>query len=913
MKVKNTPRRLISSNEQSDNESDAPDTSLSSSSEEESFTTEILTSPYEPTDYTSFSSHTDGDALQPDIDLLQNKSISNFTVKTKIPYHVTKSATFVVDISTFENKNDITVDCWRWDLNKTYVSSTPSIEGYIVTVKGNDIESYSIVKRKYICKQNKHFKKQILAIYHPGKTCTSRQGPFNEAEQLILVKYRYPAGNSSAIPPSPNPRTYPSVKSKLQGKIQKGESVKKATFLTETEMGGLENVPNSSFLPSRNQARYIKNKEKKSETVPDPLQMLIEKQHSDPFKFIRKIETAAHSFSIFLMAETQLQNIANFCTTENGKWKSELSWDFTFKLGNFDVLVLTYRNTSLVCKRTGRAPSMLGGLLVCHQRTKDVVKIACDALVSLVPGLKIHLQVNVCDGEKSIINNVCDTFPGSVLLICTRHVEGNIRDHLPTVPQVQKNQIISDIFDDSGIVGSTDFEEFSERTNMAIERWRSDYDDASLQKFIDYFEKNKVNEIKFHLMKGVVNAADLCGKPDKVYNNNLESLNNVMKKWQGNQQVDIYKFVTDIEELIKCQDSEVLRAFTNKSGNAANSTYTVHPDFQDYTVDFDLGYASLSVQEKAKKRSKFLNWLVDPAKYKEVISYKPGAAAREKVRENISALLASRERIEVEEEENIDTETEQNVTLISSALPHLHIDVIRDIVNKATDIRETGKIMQAGSNEWWVKSSSSPTLHVVGKKLSGAIVCDTSCQGYKMRSVCAHTIAVALQSAIDLQNYASHLSTVSPSLTKSASSLVRQDAGKKPRSTPAKRSSNSPGTTRKKRGPHTSVASPSKLNIPIRTFCLKVLRGNISTCYGCMQPIVRILSEEEFVIVYRDDRFMYGSAILEKLQNVHFHLDPLCIQIKYPDFNSEIMVPSDMHLTQSQVQCIETKFKLYYV
>ena len=76
----------------------------------------------------------------------------------------------------------------------------------------------------------------------------------------------------------------------------------------------------------------------------------MEKQHSDSFKFIRSIETDSHSFSVFLIGDNQLHNIANFCTTDNPKWKSELSWDFTFKLGKFDVLVMSYRNTSLISK-----------------------------------------------------------------------------------------------------------------------------------------------------------------------------------------------------------------------------------------------------------------------------------------------------------------------------------------------------------------------------------------------------------------------------------------------------------------------------------------------------------------------------------------------------------------------------------
>ena len=81
-------------------------------------------------------------------------------------------------------------------------------------------------------------------------------------------------------------------------------------------------------------------------------------------------------------------------------------------------------------------------------------------------------------------------------------------------------------------------------------------------------------------MKGSVNATQINGNPDKVYNNNLESLNNVLKMWQGQQEVDLYKFVNDMQELVKCQDGEVFRAFTKNNGAAGNSTYYVNPEFE---------------------------------------------------------------------------------------------------------------------------------------------------------------------------------------------------------------------------------------------------------------------------------------------------------------------------------------------
>ena len=117
---------------------------------------------------------------------------------------------------------------------------------------------------------------------------------------------------------------------------------------------------------------------------------------------------------------------------------------------------------------------------------------------------------------------------------------------------MQKNEILSDIFGAEGLLDSETFEEFNVRKAAAYEKWRKDYSSDVINQFIRYFEKNKSEEFKFHLMKGSVNAAQLNGSPDKVYNNNLESLNNVLKLWQGQQEVDIFKFVNDMEEIVKC-------------------------------------------------------------------------------------------------------------------------------------------------------------------------------------------------------------------------------------------------------------------------------------------------------------------------------------------------------------------------
>ena len=58
---------------------------------------------------------------------------------------------------------------------------------------------------------------------------------------------------------------------------------------------------------------------------------------------------------------------------------------------------------------------------------------------------------------------------------CIRHCESNIRDNLPLLSKVQKDEILSDIFGNGGIVDSLDFEEFNTRTKTAYAKCEKDY------------------------------------------------------------------------------------------------------------------------------------------------------------------------------------------------------------------------------------------------------------------------------------------------------------------------------------------------------------------------------------------------------------------------------------------------------
>ena len=85
--------------------------------------------------------------------------------------------------------------------------------------------------------------------------------------------------------------------------------------------------------------------------------------------------------------------------------------------------------------------------------------------------------------------------------------------------------------------------------------------DKELTVFLKYFRKNKEEVIKYHAIKGAVLACELNDKSDKFYNNSIEAINKLIKHWQNYKKIGLYSFAKEYEELIECQESDVLRAY----------------------------------------------------------------------------------------------------------------------------------------------------------------------------------------------------------------------------------------------------------------------------------------------------------------------------------------------------------------
>ena len=71
--------------------------------------------------------------------------------------------------------------------------------------------------------------------------------------------------------------------------------------------------------------------------------------------------------------------------------------------------------------------------MLCQKKDKVHVKMLRDILTEKCSGLKNSIKVIGSDCEKSISNETCIAFPSAILLLCTKHVEDNVRRNLPNV------------------------------------------------------------------------------------------------------------------------------------------------------------------------------------------------------------------------------------------------------------------------------------------------------------------------------------------------------------------------------------------------------------------------------------------------------------------------------------------------
>ena len=294
---------------------------------------------------------------------------------------------------------------------------------------------------------------------------------------------------------------------------------------------------------------------------------------------------------------------------------SVLGIDLMFELGPLFVLVTTYENTILENSTRGSSPSMIGPMMLCMWNNKETYATLFQKMVTRRPGLRVHLRSYGTDSEVAIRDAAAQEFPAALGLLCKRHFEQNIASKCSDLKLSQEltTVIYNDTFGPESLIYSESIY-FLYKTKVASlqEKWNAleQAEKTRPPEFASYFKCHKMDDLFNHLL---IKRSTDAGYGDKPYYNNVsESLNAVIKRWQGFNMSQMDLFIKDMKELVMKQKSDVERAFLGLPG-----PYKVKPQFSGRVVPF------MDFAEKQKLKRSFHSVAVCSTMLRKVQDFKP--------------------------------------------------------------------------------------------------------------------------------------------------------------------------------------------------------------------------------------------------------------------------------------------------
>ncbi len=142
-------------------------------------------------------------------------------------------------------------------------------------------------------------------------------------------------------------------------------------------------------------------------------------------------------------------------------------------------------------------------MLIHYKKSFATYLFFASSLVGLCPELE-GIRAFGTDGEKPLIDAFAHEFRYSQHLTCFIHAKRNIKDKLQScsIPTEASKTIIGDIFGHTqgdvyveGLVDSFSIDDFQAKIDSLFMKWRNFEisSSAELEKFIEYFNVNKVN------------------------------------------------------------------------------------------------------------------------------------------------------------------------------------------------------------------------------------------------------------------------------------------------------------------------------------------------------------------------------------------------------------------------------------
>ena len=150
-------------------------------------------------------------------------------------------------------------------------------------------------------------------------------------------------------------------------------------------------------------------------------------------------------------------------------------------------------------------------------------------------------------------------------------------------------------------------------------------------------------------MKGAVLACEIFNDSDRFYNKKIEGINKLIKKWEEYRKVDLFTFIKEYEELVRCQERDIQKAFLG-----LDSPIIVKERYSEKNRNSDTDFKYADQNEKLKFKQDIFNVIVEPKQYSKVIKFRPGKDALQNTRTRLEHMLTNEENFpnNVEESTN---------------------------------------------------------------------------------------------------------------------------------------------------------------------------------------------------------------------------------------------------------------------
>ena len=153
-----------------------------------------------------------------------------------------------------------------------------------------------------------------------------------------------------------------------------------------------------------------------------------------------------------------------------------------------------YAKTRVTRKETKDHPIFAGPMLllkdVSYQAYRAFFSHLCAELEHSVDNIELRLHESIefgSDDEKAITKAIENSFPNAKRRLCTKHLKDNVKHYLQnhvSVNTTERNNIMSDIFGDDGLVSADNTFNF-EAKSLQVKEVAENY-----TQFVEYYDRH---------------------------------------------------------------------------------------------------------------------------------------------------------------------------------------------------------------------------------------------------------------------------------------------------------------------------------------------------------------------------------------------------------------------------------------